>query len=459
MIALLPTAIVLLVLGIAALGVTLATYAVARSRLAVPTPTAPEPPLPPLSVLKPLKGVDQDLEANLAALARQDYPVFELVLGTAQADDPALAVARRVAARFPAVAVQVVTGAPAFGLNPKVTNLRHLAAHARHEHLLISDSNVRPGPGYLRALAAELPPTGGRGGAALVSSVLAGHGLALRCGPHPTAGALCEDLHLGTFVAAGVLAADAALRPCVVGKSMLFRRSDLAAVGGWRAVADVLAEDYVLGRAFAAAGWRVALSTHVLPVVAGRRGVGQFFARHLRWSQMRCRIHAGYYAAEALLNPTAPLAGAALGGLLVGLGADAPAAGDGFAVAAGAVAGIALKVAADAALLGRLAGRPVPLARLALVPVKDLLIAAAWLAAPWKTTVAWRGTRLRVGRGSRLSPVDGKVARPDASAEAAAAPPAVRASSGTGLVPPPLSEPQSARLTGGLAGRRLEEAA
>jgi ceramide glucosyltransferase len=262
--------------------------------------------------------------------------------------------------------------------------LRALSAYASHDLTLISDSNVRVGPDYLRATVTELgDPTVG-----LVTNPVVG------CGEVDT-GATFESLHLLTYVARALGFAGAYLgRACVVGKSMLFRRSDLGRLGGWSLVRDVLAEDYLIGHAFEQAGLRVVSSPHVIFTHSRHWPLARFANRHLRWGQMRRRICLPAYLLEPLFNPHA---------LLVPLAALSLASGQGQEVTLPfAGAGMGLRLLADRALWRRMRGAPPPLGTLLLSIPKDLLVMALWAVAGVRRTIDWRGHVMFIGRGTRL---------------------------------------------------------
>ncbi len=348
-------------------------------------PAAGSPP--PISILKPVKGLDDGLEQNLLSLAEQDYPAFEILVGAADADDPALAVARRVAARCPRARLRTFVCPRDGGLNPKVSILRTLSRMARHRLLLISDSNVRAASGYLAETSAEMadPAVG------LVTNPIAGIG-------ERSTGARLEALHLLTFVArATAFAGEHLGRVCVVGKSMLFRRDDLQQLGGWDLVRDVLAEDYVIGQAFQHAGFRVVCAPHVLFTYNRDWSVSRFLSRHMRWGQMRRRVHLLAYLLEPVLSPIS---------LLVLLAALSIATATSMALALPlAAAGIGFRLAADRALWQQMRGEPPPWSTLALGIPKDLMALGLWAVAGFRRTIRWRGNVATIGRGTRLRPV------------------------------------------------------
>ena len=202
-----------------------------------------------ISILKPLCGIDDDLVANLECFCALDYAPYELLLGVRDCQDAAYPVALAFARRFPRrVRVVLQRGEP--GLNPKVNQLCTLERAARYELVVVSDSNVRVVPEYLDEIAAWLedPRVG------LVTHPVAGVAEA-------RFGSLMDNLHLCASVGAGMIGAKRVVgQDIVVGKSMAMRKSDLGALGGFAAFADVLAEDYLLGKQIRARSKSASLS-------------------------------------------------------------------------------------------------------------------------------------------------------------------------------------------------------
>lgn len=333
---------------------------------------------PPVTIFKPLKGCDEGLEENLRSFFRLDYPTFQLLFGVADPDDPAVPIVRRLMAEFPLQDARLVVDHPAFGLNPKVENLAALEPFRKHDVILISDSNVIVHPEYLRESACYLadPRVG------LVTNLFTGideHRL----------GATLENLQLNGFVAAGVAAASVLGAVCVVGKSMLMPARVLAEIGGFAGVRNLLAEDQVIGLRVRKAGYRIALSHHVIANVNCQRDLRWFLNRHSRWYKIQFQLA----PLPFLIQPVANLGTV---GLVWGLSGDSD-------IAWGGLAGLfALGIVRDALQTKRLRGS-FPAARaLPLSIVKDLFLLPAWLDALFNRRIQWRGHRLVIGRLTRL---------------------------------------------------------
>ncbi|WP_240911247.1 glycosyltransferase [Paludisphaera soli] len=335
---------------------------------------------PPVTIFKPLKGLDEELETNLASFFALDYPTYQLLFCVADPADPAAAVVRKLMEEHPEQDARLVVGCPPFGLNPKVESLAAMEPFRRHDVLLISDSNVRARPSYLRETACHLaePSVG------LVTNLFVGEG-------EIQGGAVMENLQLNGYIAGGMALASVLGVTCVVGKSMMLRASVLEAIGGFAAVRNLLAEDQVIGMRVRKAGYSIRLSHHVIENVNRRRGFTWFLNRHSRWFKIRRRLALPAFVAEPLANLTtiglvwafSGESGIAWGGLLglVGLG-----------------------MARDAVQARWLGGSFPKLRHLIYSPIKDLMLLPLWFDALLNSHVQWRGHRFYVGRLTRLMP-------------------------------------------------------
>lgn len=334
--------------------------------------------LPAVSIIKPLCGADEALEENLESFFQLDYPEYEVVFSFARADDPALPAARRAADRHRHVRATFVIDRREPVANPKVNRLLVAVPRARHRLLLFSDGNVRVRPDFLRrAVGPFADPRVG-----LLSHLFRGSGAR-------SFASRLECLHLNGVLQAGTAALSAAGQPCVVGKSILVTREALDAIGGLRAVGDHLAEDFMLGTLVRRAGYRVCLSDDVIDTAEISKGLRAVWNRHRRWALMRRRLGGWGYLAESLSSPLPWFAGSLL------FGEAAP---EVVSAAAGLLAARYLAEGAMAAFRGqRLEWRDY-----ALLPVRDVLVAAIFWSGLVGQTTTWRGHRVRLGPMTRI---------------------------------------------------------
>ncbi|MGD1076048.1 MAG: ceramide glucosyltransferase, partial [Thermodesulfovibrionales bacterium] len=232
---------------------------------------------PSVSILKPLKGLDDNLFDNLESFCKQDYPEYEIIFSLQDHNDPAYKIARKIKDKYPQLDISLLVEPCDEGLNPKVNNLIPAYKIAKHQLILVSDSNVMVMRNYLREITIPMKEPG----IGLVSNPIMGIG-------GRSLGAVLENLHMNSFVIGGVSFLDRYLKmPCVVGKSMLMRKEDLEAIGGFGAVKDVLAEDYLIGKMMHEQGKGVVLSRHIIENVNHYWGIGKFLNRHTRWGKLR----------------------------------------------------------------------------------------------------------------------------------------------------------------------------
>ena len=297
--------------GLAGIGV---AQALAASRLVAAFARKPaEAPntRPPVTVLKPLHGDEPLLEAALATLCEQDYPAWQIVFGVQSQADPAVAIVRRLQSRFPAADITLTIDPALHGANRKVGNLINMFPAARHDTIVIADSDVHVRPDYLDRLVAALePPDVG-----LVTTLYAG--LPVGTAEHRLASRLGATQITHGFLPGAVLARALGRQDCL-GATMCLRRRDLDRIGGLAALVDHLADDNVLGRRIAALGMRVALAETVPLTTVPEPTLAALFRHELRWARTIRGLEPAGFAASIMQYPlfwallAIPLAGGAL---------------------------------------------------------------------------------------------------------------------------------------------------
>jgi ceramide glucosyltransferase len=346
----------------------------------LPAPSA----LPPISILKALSGLDDGLADNLRSFFDQDYPAFEVIFAIRSTDDPAAAVARTVMAEFHSIPSTLLAVGESPGPNAKVFSLGRMLDLARHEVVLMADSDTRVTPGFLRVVAGEMSDS--RVGL-VTCPYLAVAGRSFWSG--------LEALGLNTEFLSGVLVARLLIgMDFALGPAIATRRSLLHQIGGLERLQNYLAEDFVMGNLMAASGHRVVLSSYRIEHRIGAQRLGANLEHRLRWARSTRRSRPLGYIGQLFTNPL-PLA------LLL------------IAVHPSwwilATAAFVFRLVAAWAVTRRVLGQHLTFFQWLLVPLQDFASFVVWLSGFFGRTVMWRGRRYDVRQDGTFGLSEGEM--------------------------------------------------
>lgn len=340
---------------------------------------------PPVTILIPVRGADSGAYENFASFCRQDYPDYQIVFGARDEHDPAVSIIREIMADFPARRIELVISPAEIGHNAKVSNLQNMHARAAHDLLLIVDSDIRVGPDYLRRVVAPMQDKG----VGMVTCLYRG------VGTH-TFGALLENIGISSSFAPEVVTARALEGiKFALGSTILTQRELLARIGGFHAVADYLADDFLLGNYVAAEGFEVVLSDYIVEHVSGPDTFIGMLRHQLRWGRSTRISRPKGYAGLILTYGTAT-------SLLLLLALKFSSFGW---IMLSATLAVRLLVAWSFGVAGL---KDRTLAKYFwLVPLRDLIGFGIWAASFVGDEIQWRGTTFQVLPGGKIKPVGG----------------------------------------------------
>jgi len=345
---------------------------------------------PALTLLKPLHGDEPGLEAHLATFFEQDYPEFEILFCARSPEDAGLATARRVAARYPNIPAKFLsTGGQPDWINAKAASMEHMLAESAYEILVISDSDVRVTPDYLRAVALPFADAQVGGMCCLYRGVAA---------PKSASGiglwARLEAVGMSVEMTAGVLVARAMEgMQFVLGPTMAFRRDTIRRMGGFGVTADYCADDFVLGNETFKLGQTVVLSHHAIDHMV----INSSF-----WSSMKHQVR--WMKSTRFSRPKGHFGTALTFSLPFGLLAWGAAAGLGHPWVGVTLLGWAVATRLALALaVGRAVVRDTSwFGLLVLYPLRDLMGFCFWAASYWGSRILWRGQIFELLPGGKM---------------------------------------------------------
>lgn len=342
------------------------------------------PFMPPASILKPVRGLDHQAYENFASFCRLDYPEYEVVFAVSDVSDPVIPVIEKLRADFPDRSIRLITNVPHVGTSDKVNNLCQLAQNAKYDLLVMSDSDVRVEPDYLKQVAAPFADREVGAVTAFYRSMSAGN--------------LASNLDaLGMYMdsAPGALVAKKIEGQLgfAFGWTMATSKKHLAEIGGWEAMVNHHSEDFELGKRIAQRGHRVVLMAKPVSMVFPKETLSEYFHRELRWSiALKSGRPSGYRAMLFTHGLPWALVGAAVGQSI----------GSPLLAASYLLAYLILRMAMTW-MTGRWGLGDRRLSKMMwLVPVRDAVSFVVWLAGFFSEKIVWRGLEYRLRKGQLI---------------------------------------------------------
>jgi ceramide glucosyltransferase len=340
---------------------------------------------PPVSIVKPIYGLDRETYENYASFCAQDYPEYEILFCVSDEADPAVAVIHKIIQDFPDRAIRLLIGSEPLGVSDKVNKLCRMAREAKHETLIVSDSDVRVDVDYLREVVAPFQDAR-VGGVTCLYRGLTDNSLA----------ADLEAIGNSTDFAAGVLIAWLFSEVnFMLGATMAVRKTVLAEIGGFESMVDYFSDDYELGNRIATNGHRVALIPHPVAIVYPRQALRDAFHHQLRWNlSIRFSRPAGHLG--LIFTQGLPLA------ILAAICAPS------IGWAAGVLAGYIILRRISAWKIGVAGMKDANLRnKMELLLLRDAFAFVVWVTSFFPRQVLWRGKEFQV-RDKRLVPVENR---------------------------------------------------
>ncbi len=336
---------------------------------------------PPVSILKPVRGLDREAYENFASFCRLDYPDYEILFAVQDESDPSVPVIRKVISDFPECKIRLLIGVENLGPSAKVCKLVRLVREARSNLFVISDSDVRVEPDYLRMVVEPFrdPKVG------VVTALYRGN-------VEGKLGSYLECLGASVEFAAGMLVAHVLEGTnFALGSTMATTRARLEEIGGFEGIADCHSDDFEFGNRIASRGYRVEIARNPVWMIFNPQTFGEYLRHELRWAiglrNIRPGGHAGLFFTQGLAFTIAAIAVAPTRSLAL----------------AYLAAYLVLRFA-TAWTVG-VWGLQDPVVRrwFWLLPLRDLFAFPIWLASFLTNTIEWRGSRFTIRKG-RLIP-------------------------------------------------------